>query len=96
MTAPHREGNSNRKFNDLDSLKRMGEALGWTRHNNSAPHRESSDRAVFIGDDNKRGPQTVPFHPGEGNVRQGNAEGGTGNSKGTEGIRKKKVSGQEY
>ena len=93
--ANRRENDPKRRFNDLDSLKRMGDALGWSRHNNSAPHRESSDRAVFVGDDNKRGPNTVPFHPGSGHVAQGNAEGGPGNSKGTEGIRKKNVAGQE-
>ena len=84
-----------RERDESRKLKDMGEALGWTRHNNSAPHRESSDRAVFIGDDSKRGFNTEPFHPGQGHVRQGNAEGGPGNSKGTEGIRKKNVKGKE-
>jgi hypothetical protein len=80
-----------RAHDETRKLPDMGKALGWGTHNNSAPHRESSDRAVFIGDDNKRGPLTNPFHPGAGHVSQGNAEGGAGNSKGTEGIRKKSV-----
>jgi hypothetical protein len=69
----------------------MGKALGWARANNSKPHRESSDRSVFIGEDKKRGPNTVPFHPGSGHVAQRAADGSPNNSKGTEGIRKKSV-----
>lgn len=83
-----------RERDESRKLKDMGEALGWINTNASKPfYRERSNMATYTGENPKS--YQKQFHPGEGGVRQGSAEGGEGNSKGTEGIRRKSVQGQK-